>query len=329
MSVLVTGGCGYIGSHVVRALQRRGESVVVVDDLSTGRAERITPLQPECIDLAAASATEQLVRVMREQQVDSVIHFAAQKQVAESVTHPTHYYRENLNSLSNVIDAAHRAGIQPFVFSSSAAVYGDSASVVTEGSATQPMNPYGESKLVGEWLLADSARAFGLAAISLRYFNVAGAGSPELGDEAVMNLVPMVIERIDSNQRPQIFGSDYDTPDGTCIRDYIHVADLAEAHISALDSLRLAGAAGHRVYNVGTGHGSSVKEMVDAIIAVSGASIHPVVLGRRPGDPASIVADTAKIQRELGWSAQFGVREIVDSAWAAHLVQSGQAADRR
>ena len=196
------------------------------------------------------------------------------------------------------------AKVDQLVFSSSAAVYGDAAGEpLPETSQTVPVSPYGETKLVGEWLVADGARSQGLKAMSLRYFNVAGAGSPELGDPAVLNLVPMVFERLDAGESPRIFGDDYPTDDGTCIRDYIHVADLAVAHVAALDALAAQTDAGHRVYNVGTGAGTSVREMVDLILEVSGSSLTPEVLPRRPGDPASVTADPRKINEELGWKA--------------------------
>lgn len=320
MTVLVTGGCGYIGSHVVRELLALGEAVVVIDDLSTGIAQRIVPLEPVRYDLADQSAVDRLVEVMRSHEVDAVIHLAALKQVGESVQEPTKYFRVNLMSLSNVIDAARIAGVQNLVFSSSAAVYGNAIDDVSEESPTQPMNPYGQTKLVGEWLVEDATRAFGLSAVNLRYFNVAGAETPELGDQAVLNVVPMVIERISRGLPPQIFGGDYDTVDGTCVRDYIHVGDLADAHIAALAALRQRNKAGEcHVYNVGTGLGYSVKEMVDMLLSVSNSSLTPEILDRRDGDPATIVADPGKIQRELGWVAKRGVREMVESAWNAYL----------
>lgn len=315
MSVLVTGGCGYIGGHVVRALEQAGESVVVVDDLSTGIAARIAPLQAIVFDLARDGARAELREVMTTHRVDSVIHLAALKQVPDSLAHPTAYFRVNIASLTTVLDAANDAGVQNIVFSSSAAVYGNVHEIVTESTPTTPINPYGETKLVGEWLTADAARAYALRAVSLRYFNVAGAAAPELGDHAVTNLVPMVFERVRAGAPPRIFGDDYATADGSCVRDFIHVSDLAEAHVAAVRALRTRPDGSHTVYNVGTGVGVSVRAMVDLILEVSGANLSVDITDRRPGDPASVVADPSRIAAELGWAATRGVREMVESAW--------------
>lgn len=323
MTVLVTGGCGYIGAHVVHSLREHGESVVVADDLSTGFPERIAPLAPVVMDLSADDARSRLAELMSAHDVNAVIHLAALKQVAESMHLPTTYVRVNVASLANVLDAANDAGVPHIVFSSSAAVYGDTRDRVSEDAPTNPLNPYGESKLVGEWLVADAVRAFGLSATSLRYFNVAGAGEPSLGDVAIANLIPMVINRIAEGKPPQIFGDDYPTADGTCIRDYIHVADLAEAHVASLNFLRGSAAGTYEVLNVGTGHGASVGEMVEAITAVAGSSLEPELTSRRPGDPAMVVADVEKITRMLGWTASRTIRDMVESAWEAHQQRTG------
>ena len=323
MAVLVTGGAGYIGAHVVRLLRERGDDVVVADDLISGDAANIAPVVPIEMNVADESSVERMVTLMREHNVTSVIHFAARKQVGESVGRPAWYYRENIGGLANVLLAMADAKVDQLVFSSSAAVYGDAAGEpLPESSETVPVSPYGETKLVGEWLVSDAAVSQNLRGISLRYFNVAGAGAPELGDPAVLNLVPMVFERLDAGESPRIFGDDYPTADGTCIRDYIHVADLAVAHVAALDALAAQAESGHRVYNVGTGIGTSVREMVDLILEVSGSTLTPEVLPRRPGDPASVTADPSRIRAELGWKASKSVRDIIESAWQAHVYRN-------
>ena len=318
--MLVTGGAGYIGSHVVRLLRARGTDVVIVDDLVTGRRERVDGVPLIEMDLSLSSAPDHLYSVMRTHGVTAVIHFAGRKQVGESVARPAWYYQQNVGSLVNLLLAMERAAVSQLVFSSSAAVYGASeGDSLREGTPALPINPYGETKLIGEWMLANSVRSHKLRASSLRYFNVAGAGWPELGDTAVLNLVPMVLERLDLGLAPLIFGADYETPDGTCIRDYIHVLDLAEAHLAALDSL-FVGEPRHDIYNVGTGIGSSVRAMVDELLTVSGSEIEAEVRERRPGDPAIVVADPAAIFSTIGWEAQRGLVEIVQSAWESHLL---------
>lgn len=318
MSILVTGGAGYIGSHVVRLLLERGDEVVIVDDLSSGRPERVADTPIVQLDLADTSLRGDLTAVLARYSVEAIVHFAARKQVGESVERPAWYFEQNVGGLANLLLAAEAAGVERVVFSSSAAVYGAShGSALDEDSPTVPINPYGATKHIGEQLLADTAATNRIRATSLRYFNVAGAGWPELGDTAVLNLVPMVFERLDAGASPMIFGDDYPTPDGTCIRDYVHVLDLAHAHLAALDDLA-TGLARHDVFNVGTGQGSSVREMIDTILEVSGADVAPVVLPRRAGDPAEVVADAGRITDRLGWRAKHGLREIVESAWASH-----------
>lgn len=317
MTILVTGGAGYIGAHVVRLLQQRGEEVVVVDDLSTGRSDRIGDATLVELDVASAEAVDVLTRVMTERGVDAVVHFAARKQVGESVEKPAWYYQQNVGGFTNLVAAMEAAGVERLVFSSSAATYGmPSVSLVEEKLHAEPINPYGETKLVGEWLGRAAGRAWGLRFVALRYFNVAGSGWPELGDPAILNLVPMVLDRLERGERPKIFGDDYPTPDGTCIRDYIHVLDLAEAHLSAIAYLD-RDERPFDVFNVGTGTGSSVREVLDALGEASGLDMTADVLPRRAGDPPQLVGDPRRINEVLGWTATNGLPEIVRSAWEA------------
>ena len=311
---LITGGAGYIGSHVVRELTAAGESVVVLDDLSSGDQARL----PGTVPLERGSVLDRpfLDRVLREWSVDGVVHIAAKKQVGESVERPLYYYRENVEGLRTVLEAAAAAGVRRFLFSSSAAVYGPTdTDLVTERTPCAPINPYGETKLAGEWLLAAAGRAHGMATVALRYFNVAGAGAPELADTGVSNLVPMVFQRLDAGARPLVFGDDYPTPDGTCVRDYVHVRDIASAHLAAVrrltDDPRTS-----LVLNVGTGLGVSVAEMIAVIREVSGhTDLQPEVAARRPGDAPRVVASAEAIAEELAWTARHDVRQMVTSAW--------------
>ena len=316
MKVLVTGGSGYIGAHIVRLLHERGDEPVLADDLVSGLPGRVAGIPTLQTDLSEDGAVAALTGMLREHRVEAVIHMAGRKQVPESVRRAAWYYRQNVGGLANVLQSMQDAGVGRLIFSSSAAVYATSPVPVVEAGDTGPVNPYGETKLVGEQLISSATRSFGLTATSLRYFNVAGAGSPDLGDVHALNLVPMVFERIERGERPAIFGDDFDTPDGTCVRDYVHVSDLADAHVAALRALDEPGPP-HRIYNVGTGTGYSVRQMVDSMIALSGSPLSPVVEGRRPGDPASVVADVSLIRRELGWTARHGIDEILSSAWEA------------
>ncbi len=317
MSVLVTGGAGYIGSHVVRLLHERSESVLVVDDMSSGLRERIGSSAFLQLDLSAPEAQQVLVKAIKEHDVTSVIHLAAKKQVGVSVQQPELYYEQNIGGMANLLAAMRETGVDRLVFSSSAATYGmpDVASV-TEDQVCNPINPYGETKLIGEWMSANASRAWGLRAANLRYFNVAGAGWPELADTAVMNLVPIVFAAIKAGKAPVVFGDDYPTADGSCIRDYVHVHDLAEAHISALDYLE-RDVREFSTFNVGTGQGSSVFEVLAEVKRASGVDFEIDIQGRRAGDPPSLCADVSRIESELGWKAKRGLAEIVDSAWGA------------
>ena len=321
MSWLVTGGSGYIGAHVVDALQSRGEQAVVVDDFSTGERGRTG----DAVVVEGSILDKELVRrTITDHAVRGIVHIAAKKQVGESVADPVKYYRENVIGTIKLLQTAVETGVESFVFSSSAATYGmPDLDIVDEDVPSAPMSPYGTSKVIGEWAARDIAAATGLRVVSLRYFNVAGAARPELGDPGVFNLIPMAFERIVAGEPPRIFGADYPTPDGTCIRDYIHVADIADAHVAALEDLTSGGGvsgrgdAAYRVFNIGRGEGSSVREVLQTVAKVTGSDLDPVVVERRPGDPARVVASADRIRAELGWTAKHDLEDMVTSAWAS------------
>src|SRR4051794_21350112 len=316
MTWLVTGGAGYIGAHITRALVADGEQVVVLDDLSTGDPKRL----PE-VPLVVGSVRDGdlVARTLREHDVHGIVHVAAKKQVEESVRRPLYYYAENVEALQVLLQEATDAGVGSFVFSSSAAVYGaPDVELVREDTPCRPVNPYGTTKLVREWMVADVARATGLRYTNLRYFNVAGTAAPDLTDRGVSNLVPMVFQQLSRRQPPRIFGDDYDTPDGTCVRDFIHVADIASAHVAAAHALA-DGRVTALTANVGRGDGVSVQEMVRVIRTVSGTAdedwAEPVIEPRRAGDPARVVAAADRLEHTLGWRSRYGIEEMVRSAW--------------
>ena len=321
MTWLVTGGAGYIGAHVVRALRQDGVDVVVLDDLSTGDASRVgdTPLvRASLLDRASVD------RVLADHDVDGVVHIAAKKQVGESVEDPYYYYRQNVLGQLTLMEAMRDSGVRRFVFSSSSSTYGaPETAVVEEKAALEPESPYGQTKVVGEWLAVDAEAAYGVRSVCLRYFNVAGAAAPELGDPEALNLIPMVFQRLTTRQAPQIFGDDYPTPDGTCIRDYIHVADIATAHVAAARHLERGGESLR--LNIGRGRGSSVREVMEVIRDVTGLDFTPEVVARRPGDPPQTVASADAIRDRLGWAARYDLREMVESAWAGWLLRHPQA----
>ncbi|MGW1721583.1 UDP-glucose 4-epimerase GalE [Streptomyces sp. NPDC002306] len=322
MTWLITGGAGYIGAHVARAMAEAGEPVVALDDLSAGVPARL----PAGIPLIEGSARDGglLKRVLAEHAVTGVVHLAARKQVAESVAQPTRYYQDNVGGLATLLEAVAGAGIGRFLFSSSAAVYGNpDVDLITEDTPCAPVNPYGETKLAGEWLVRAAGRAHGIATTCLRYFNVAGAAAPELADTGVFNIVPMVFDRLTRDEAPRIFGADYPTPDGTCVRDYIHVADLAQAHLAAARRLSAPGASGDLTVNIGRGEGVSVRELVTLIGEVTGDTRAAVVEARRPGDAPRAVASAERAAAELGWTARLGAREMVESAWQGWSAHHG------
>jgi UDP-glucose 4-epimerase len=311
---LLTGGAGYIGAHVIRELQASGRNVVVLDDLSSGVRENV----PSDVPLIVASVADRdvVTAALHEHKVDGVIHLAAKKAAGESVHMPLYYYDENVNGMQSLLASMNDAGVKNLVYSSSAAVYGTPESnPISEDFPLNPESPYGETKVVGEWLARGMGIAFGFSWVALRYFNVAGAGSDALGDRSVNNLVPMVFRALSLGERPKVFGDDYPTPDGSCIRDYIHVADLASAHVAAAARCELGGRA--ESFNVGRGQGASVLEVMSVISEVIGSDINPEIVGRRAGDPPASFAATEKIERELGWKATRDLRGMVASAWSA------------
>jgi UDP-glucose 4-epimerase len=314
MTWLLTGGAGYIGAHIVRAFQQADVPVVVLDDLSTGIRENV----PADVPLVHASVSDSasVAAALREHSVTGVLHLAAKKAVGESVERPLYYFEQNVGGTGALLQTCVDSGIERVLFSSSAAVYGTPPSdLVTEETPAAPMSPYGETKLVAEWMLRDLALAHPLRWAALRYFNVAGAAAPELGDRSVANLVPMTLQALTAGRRPQLFGDDYDTRDGSCIRDYIHVVDLAEAHVAAARRLDEHDTAD--IYNVGRGEGVTVKEVLETVRKVTGIDFEYDVVGRRPGDPAAYYADPTKMREQLGWSARLDLDDMVRSAWEA------------
>ncbi|MGW2706478.1 UDP-glucose 4-epimerase GalE [Streptomyces sp. NPDC001340] len=323
MTWLITGGAGYIGAHVARAMTGAGESVVALDDLSAAVPSRL----PADVPLVEGSTMDGdlLKRVFADYGVTGVVHLAARKQVAESVAQPTRYYRENVGGLATLLDAMAEAAVGRLLFSSSAAVYGNpDVDLITEDTPCAPVNPYGETKLTGEWLVRAAGAAHGISTVCLRYFNVAGAAAPELSDTGVFNIVPMVFDRLTRDEAPRIFGADYPTPDGTCIRDYIHVADLAEAHLAAARRLADGDLSGDLTLNIGRGEGVSVRELITVIGEVTGDRRAPLVEGRRPGDAPRAVASAERAAETLGWRARRGVREMVESAWQGWQLHHGK-----
>jgi UDP-glucose 4-epimerase len=324
MAILVTGGAGYIGSHMVHELTDAGEAVVVLDNLSTG----FRFLLPGQVPIVVGNTGDQdlVARILKEHRVDEIVHFAASIVVPESVTDPLGYYRNNTLNTTLLLQAAVAAGVRNFIFSSTAAVYGNPDHVpVREDAPTNPVAPYGTSKLMSEIVLHDTARAHGLKFVALRYFNVAGA-DPKLrtgqATPQATHLIKVTCETIlGQREKLIVFGTDYPTPDGTCIRDYIHVTDLVRAHSAALAYLRRGGASA--TFNCGYGHGYSVLEVIETARRVSGRNFPVEFAGRRAGDPISLVADVTRIHSALDWRPMFDNLDTIVShalAWERRLV---------
>ncbi|UZQ85215.1 UDP-glucose 4-epimerase GalE [Thermoclostridium stercorarium] len=319
MAILVPGGAGYIGSHTVLELLEAGEEVVVIDNLFKGHREAVLGGKFYQGDLRDS---EFLDRVFSENEIEAVIDFAAFSLVGESVSEPLAYYNNNVMATMVLLEKMRDYGVRYIVFSSTAATYGEPENIpIMETDKTEPTNPYGETKLAVEKMLKWCDKAYGIKYTCLRYFNAAGAHeSGKIGEDHTpeTHLIPIVLQTaLGQREAVYVFGNDYDTPDGTCIRDYIHVTDLADAHILALNRLRNGGES--TVYNLGNGMGFSVKEVIETARKVTGKPIREEVTGRRPGDPAILVASSEKIKKELGWSPKYTTLEsIIESAWKWH-----------
>jgi UDP-glucose 4-epimerase len=322
MSILVTGGAGYIGSHFVRMLQKNNKKIVIADNLSRGHIESI-PQGVDFInvDLKDFSATESIFKHFN---IDSIVHFAAYAYVGESVQNPELYYENNVVGSFNLIKAANKANVKKFVFSSTCSLYGNPVNVpISESETTKPINPYAYTKLFIEKILADFETAYGMKYVALRYFNAAGADFDGIIGEShnpEPHLIPIVLfTALKKREFVSIFGNDYNTPDGTCIRDYIHIYDLADAHLKALDYLEHGNKSD--VFNLGTGSGYSVKEIIDSAVKITGIEIPYKISERRPGDPDILVADNKKAKNVLGWSPKYSLDDIISSAFNWHKNQ--------
>lgn len=320
MKILVTGGAGYIGSHTVKALLAQGHEVIVLDNLSRGHRGAVPPnVRLVTEDIHHRDVVRQL---LEDEQIDGVMHFAAHSQVGESMENPTIYYDNNVVGSYNLLEAVRQAGVKYFVFSSTAAVYGEPEKTpITEDMPYKPTNVYGQTKLMIETMLAQFSRAYGLKYVALRYFNAAGA-SPDgtIGEDHTpeTHLIPLILDAaLGKRQSIKIFGTDYPTPDGTCIRDYIHVTDLADAHCRVLQYLAQGGES--QYFNLGSQHGFSVREMIEAAKTVTGKDFPVEEAPRRPGDPAILIAGSEKIRAVTGWQPQHSqVEQIIRDAWNWH-----------
>ena len=319
MPILVTGGAGYIGSHVVKYLQDFGEDIIVVDNLKTGYKESIDVEHFYRTDIRDS---DEVIRIIKKHKIDSVIHFAASSLVGESMYKPYEYYNNNVYGTLCLLEAMNVTGVNKIVFSSTAAVYGDpEGTPIVEDSITEPTNPYGETKLAMEKMMKWFESAYGINYVSLRYFNAAGADKDgNIGEDHVpeTHLIPLVLQvPLGKRDKIDIYGDDYDTADGTCIRDYIHVLDLAQAHYKALQWLRENSSS--EIFNLGNGNGYSVNEVIRTARKVTGHPIPAIVAPRRPGDPAILVASSKKAQDILGWKPQYDSLEtIIEDAWNWH-----------
>lgn len=316
MTWLLTGGAGYIGSHIALAFQESGTDVVILDDLSTGYRSYV----PEGVPLVEGSVTDAgvVAGAISDYSITGVMHLAGWKYAGLSVERPLQFFRENVTGVQVLLEAVADAGVDRFVLSSSASWYGTpDAEIVTEDAPARPESPYGQSKVISEWLLRDLAVINPeLRQTSLRYFNVVGSGPPTLADHSPYNLFPKVFRAITSGERPVVNGGDYPTKDGSCVRDYVHVVDLADAHVVAAQRLD-AGESCAPIYNVGRGEGSSVFEVLGSIREASGIDFEHDVIARRPGDPAQIVGSAAAISKDFDWQTRFDLPAMTQSAWAA------------
>lgn len=311
---LVTGGAGYIGGHTVARLHAQGHRVVVLDDLSSGLTHRI----PAGVPFVNASVQDEqaVAEAFRAHKVTGVLHFAAKKSVPDSVADPVLYYRENVGGMTSLLGAMVQTGVMKIVISSTASVYGlVQESIVTEETPTAPLSPYGHTKLIGEQMVRAVGEAHGVSWIALRYFNAVGADDASMADRGGTNLFPLILRAFAAGEPALVTGDDFDTPDGSGVRDYIHVADLADAHVAAVERLNKGSAAA--VYNVGTGVGYSVFDVLNTLRTVSGEEVPFTVGPRRPGDPACCIAAVDRIRADLGWSAQRDLIDMVSSAWSA------------
>ncbi len=316
--VLVTGGAGYIGAHVAAELLKEGYSVRIYDDFSNGLHKRVDGKFRDIVE-GDILDREKLLQAM--QGVDAVIHLAAKKAVEESVKNPLKYYENNVGGTLNLLLAMSARGVKSLVFSSSAAVYSpNDKDAVDETDPTVPLSPYGATKLLSEELISSVGNAEKISHVSLRYFNVVGSAIPEFGDNSKDNHVPKVFLTLKHGKRPEIYGSDYPTPDGTCIRDYIHVHDLAKAHVAALKKAESGFTSA--IYNVGSGKGYSVREMMNQISQTLGKDINPQESPARAGDSPKLIASIKKIENELGWKPTATLKEMIDSSWAAESSNS-------
>jgi UDP-glucose-4-epimerase GalE len=318
MAVLVTGGAGYIGSHTVRLLAERGRQVVAFDSLEFGHAAAVGEVPLVVGDVGDEQAVRSAVKTYG---IDAVVHFAAYKSPAESMSKPQLYFGNNVAKSAILLETLEAAGVTRVVFSSTCAVYGTPDDVpVGESAPIRPESPYGESKAITERVLSWYGRCTDLQSVSLRYFNAAGAWPDgSIGEDWTMtiNLIPLLMKAVLGRRGPlEVYGTDYPTPDGTAIRDYVHVVDLADAHVKALEYLEGGGAS--TVVNLGTGVGSSVLEVLTAAESVTGQTVPHELVGRRPGDPVALYADNRHAEEVLGWSAEAGLTEILASAWAWH-----------